>query len=125
MLNLISTLSTVAVAVALANAEQEVSLKIHVGQTKFRVTPLGQQCAFNSCVDPQLYPCANSVCMRLNYTYGKCSPDKGVKQDYNNVKYLCPYPNPYNPKLGVLSKAKSSVEQDEDEHEDEIEDEDN
>nr|AEF57465.1 cysteine-rich protein [Hyaloperonospora arabidopsidis] len=115
MQNLISTLSTVAVAVALANAEQEVSLKIHVGQTKFRVTPLGQQCAFNNCVDPQLYPCANSVCMRLNYTFGNCSLDKGVKQDYNDVKFLCPYPNPYSPKLGVLS----DVEQDEDENEDE------
>ena len=116
---LFPTLSAIAAAVALVIAEQQVTLKIHVGPGKFYVTPNGQQCAFNNCIDPQVYPCADrGVCMRLNYTFGKCSnseKDKSVKQDYNSPKLLCPYPNPYNKKLGKLPDKDSGdddVEQD-------------
>ncbi|POM76337.1 Cysteine-rich protein [Phytophthora palmivora] len=109
-MQILSTLAAVATAaVALVLAEQEVHLKVRVGH-KFYVTPIGQQCAFNSCVDPSVYPCANGVCVRLNYTYGICSNDQkdmSAEQDYNDPKVLCPYPNPYNSKLGSLPDDES------------------
>ncbi|CAI5722219.1 unnamed protein product [Hyaloperonospora brassicae] len=93
---LFPALSAIAAAVALVIAEQQVTLKIHVGPGKFYVTPIGQQCAFNNCIDPQVYPYVS------------------VKQDYNSPKLLCPYPNPYNKKLGKLHDEESDddVEQD-------------
>ncbi|OWY92034.1 hypothetical protein PHMEG_00039123 [Phytophthora megakarya] len=106
-MQILSTLAAVAAAaVALVLAEQEVHLKVRVG--KFYVTPIGQQCAFNSCVDPSVYPCANGACVRLNYTYGICkTKDEAGEQDYNDPKVLCPYPNPYNSKLGSLPDDES------------------
>ncbi|KAL4134078.1 hypothetical protein PRIC2_004392 [Phytophthora ramorum] len=115
-MQLLSTLVATAVsaaAIALVLAEQEVHVKLHVSQDKFYVTPIGDQCAFNSCVDPSVYPCANGVCVRLNYTYGICSndaEDMSAEQDYDDPKLLCPYPNPYNSKLGSLSDDEESYD---------------
>ncbi|KAH7485214.1 uncharacterized protein KRP23_4268 [Phytophthora ramorum] len=115
-MQLLSTFVATAVsaaAIALVLAEQEVHVKLHVSQDKFYVTPIGDQCAFNSCVDPSVYPCANGVCVRLNYTYGICSndaEDMSAEQDYDDPKLLCPYPNPYNSKLGSLSDDEESYD---------------
>ncbi|KAG7376747.1 hypothetical protein PHYPSEUDO_012788 [Phytophthora pseudosyringae] len=115
-MQILSTLTAAAVAIAamaLVLAEQEVHLKVRV-HDKFYVTPIGKQCAFNSCVDPSVYPCASSgVCMRLNYTYGICSDDaadKAASQDYDDPKLLCPYPNPYNSKLGSVAADDDSYD---------------
>ncbi|EEY59417.1 uncharacterized protein PITG_11450 [Phytophthora infestans T30-4] len=112
-MQILSTITAAAVAItaiALVLAEQEVHLKVRVTD-KFYVTPIGKQCAFNNCVDPSMYPCANSgVCVRLNYTYGKCSDDakdKATEQDLNDPKLLCPFPNPYNSKLGSVDSDES------------------
>ncbi|EGZ18702.1 hypothetical protein PHYSODRAFT_354683 [Phytophthora sojae] len=106
-MQLLPTLAVAAAtaAAALVLAEQEVHLRMHLTEHKFYVTPIGQQCAFNNCVDPSVYPCANGVCVRLNYTYGICSDDSkdmSADVDYDDPKLLCPYPNPYNSKLGSL-----------------------
>ncbi|CEG36729.1 RxLR-like protein [Plasmopara halstedii] len=106
-MQILQTLIAAAIAIAaivIVLAEQEAHLRVRV-HDKFYVTPLGMQCAFNNCIDPSMYPCAKSTCVRLNYTYGKCtkdSSDNPEQQDLDDPKLLCPYPNPYNSKLGSL-----------------------
>ncbi|KAI9910560.1 hypothetical protein PsorP6_011032 [Peronosclerospora sorghi] len=100
-MQLFSTLSALTVAVvtmALVLAEQEAYLKLRIGH-KFTVNAVGKQCAYDNCVDPSMYPCAKSVCVRVNYTYGYCSDnpkDMSTPQDLNDPKLKCPRPNPYS-----------------------------
>ncbi|CAH0486263.1 unnamed protein product [Peronospora farinosa] len=104
-MQLFSTITAAIVAIAamvLVIAEQEVHIKLRVSHDKLYVTPNGHRCAYNNCVDPTVYPCADKgVCMRQNYTYGVCSnkpEDLKVKQNYDDPKLKCPFPNPYSHK---------------------------
>jgi hypothetical protein len=81
----------------LAAAEQDASIHLRVSRHKFYVTPMGDQCAYNNCVDPSVYPCQDGTCVRLNYTYGVCDTDSAAGSDDRpeNEKFPCPFPNPY------------------------------
>ena len=59
---------------------QSLSIRIHV-HSKFYITPMGQQCAYNASLDPSMYPCAHhGVCVRLNATYGQCLTQQEADQ---------------------------------------------
>ncbi|KAF4317404.1 hypothetical protein BBO99_00008069 [Phytophthora kernoviae] len=118
-MQIFSTVAVITAAiVALVVAEQQAHIKLRVAHDKFYVTPIGHQCAYNNCVDPSVYPCAKSTCVRLNYTYGICQENAG-EQNYNDPKMLCPYPNPYNSKLGSVAKEAEEADEDETDEEDE------
>ncbi|KAG7383453.1 hypothetical protein PHYBOEH_009893 [Phytophthora boehmeriae] len=125
-MQILSTLGVVTAAiVALVVAEQQAHIQLRVAHDKLYVTPVGKQCAYNNCVDPSVYPCAKSTCVRLNYTYGVCKENAG-EQNYKDPKMLCPYPNPYNKQLGTQTKeadeaaeAEEADEADEDETDEE------
>ncbi|RLN71300.1 hypothetical protein BBJ28_00007323 [Nothophytophthora sp. Chile5] len=124
-MQLFSTVAAIAAAAAVAvYAEQEFSIHLRVHHDKFYVTPIGHQCAYNSCVDPSVYPCAHGACVRLNYTYGICRNDTesmSTEQDYDDPALLCPYPNPYNSVLGSLGDAGSDSYDSYDSYDDESE----
>ncbi|TDH67924.1 hypothetical protein CCR75_004368 [Bremia lactucae] len=95
-----TAVATMIAAIVVVLAEQEAHIKISVHE-KFFVSAVGKQCAFNSCVDPTVYPCAKSQCVRYNYTYGVCQVDlPEEKKKKKDVIMVCPYPNPYSSDLG-------------------------
>lgn len=98
MLKVLGALAVVVAAIA--TAEQQAAIHLRVTRDKFYVTPMGGRCAYNNCVDPSVYPCADGTCVRLNYSHGYCEAESSLASSDSddrpeNEKFPCPYPNPY------------------------------